>query len=45
MGKCEKCGKEIEIFVTLKGQKLCVECADQAQGNIDLDSLNYGACI
>jgi hypothetical protein len=45
MGKCEKCEKEVESFVTFKGQKLCIECAVQAQKDIDPDSLNYGACI
>ncbi|WP_292381007.1 hypothetical protein [Methanosarcina sp. UBA289] len=45
MGKCESCRKEVENSVTIKGQELCVECAVKAQKDIDLDSLNFSACI
>jgi NMD protein affecting ribosome stability and mRNA decay len=44
MGKCERCGREVENFVTIRGQKLCTECVVQTQKDIDPDSLNYSAC-
>jgi hypothetical protein len=45
MEKCESCRKEVENFVTIKGQKLCIECAIKTQKDIDPDSLNFSACI
>jgi hypothetical protein len=45
MGKCESCGREVESFITIKGQKLCIECAVKSQKDIDPDSLSFGACI
>ncbi|MHB8102851.1 MAG: hypothetical protein ACYDEF_11945 [Methanosarcina sp.] len=44
MEKCENCGREVESFITFKGQKLCTECTVQAQKDIDPDSLSYSAC-
>lgn len=45
MRKCERCRREVESFISIKGQKICAECAVQAQQDIDPDSLNYNACI
>jgi hypothetical protein len=45
MEKCESCGREIENFVTIKGQKFCVECAVKAQKDLDPDSLSFSACM
>lgn len=45
MGKCESCRKEVENLLTVKGQRLCTECAVKAQKDLDPDSLNFSACI
>ena len=45
MEKCESCGREVESFITIKGQKLCIECAANAQKDIDTDSLNFSVCM
>jgi NMD protein affecting ribosome stability and mRNA decay len=45
MGKCESCGKEVESLITVKGQKLCTECAVKTQKDIDPNSLGFSACI
>jgi NMD protein affecting ribosome stability and mRNA decay len=45
MSKCENCGKEVESFITVWGQKLCVECAVKQQKDIDPNNPGYTACI
>ena len=45
MDKCERCGKETDNFVKIKGRKLCMECAVEEQKDMSLDSPGYSACI
>ncbi|WP_162197623.1 hypothetical protein [Methanosarcina horonobensis] len=43
--RCENCGKDVESFITIKGQKLCVECAVKQQKDLNPNNLGYTAYI
>ena len=45
MDICERCGKETDNFVKIKGRKLCTECAVEEQKDMHLDDLGSSACI